>query len=168
MQDYHRGLALAALHRWERPATAGDVAEHMGALALAEGHPKAYWVAINAQVAAGAIKALEGLRQVERGADVRNARAGRPEPTWQVIGNRNASYPIPHPQDDAPPEPAKPENPYVGMSKPQLYALLGVHDRYAGFFAANLRLFAGFTDELQRLAADARRDLASVGLESKE
>lgn len=79
-----RQLALYALAIEGGAITAAVLAEHMGTIAMAEGHAKRLWRSIDSYAASGALKSLEQQDLVRKDGEERNARKGRSEPLWGV------------------------------------------------------------------------------------
>lgn len=166
-REYRQDFALAVLLRSSRPMTAGDVAEHIAVLGLAEAHPEECWRGASPAAIAGHLRALETRGLVQKEGERPNMRAGRPEPMWRPVAeyDRTASIP-PAPLLDeeatdnfalTPPAPT-PDNPYENLSRPQLYTLLGVHDEISGACYRFLR-------EMQDINERARRQLSAAGVE---
>lgn len=160
--DYHRQLALACLHRVPDSAeapSAAEVAEHMVALAQAEGHPKRCWAILASANVSGILRSLKGEGKVEKVTGRLNARNGRHEPGWAIYGVRNPTAPPPSPPDGSRPEPVPTEEEtlYDSLTKTQLCELLRIHDKVAGACHRFMR-------DIQEINEDARGRLARVGL----
>lgn len=166
LREYHRGLALYVVAHSQSPLTAAEVAEHMGTLAMSEGHPRACFEAISAPTVLGWLRALENAGLVGQGElPKRDTRNGRTSPTWRYSLGTLAAKKVQIP--DAPPKgaparapmdpPPADESPYAGMTRQQLYAVLEVSDLYA-------TQCAQFMQSLHDLNSRARRVLAAAGL----
>lgn len=170
-RSYLRELALYCLHHASTPATAGELAEHMGTLAQSEGHPKELWIEVSPSSVFGCLKGLQNQGDAMRVDERKNTRSGRAEPTWTCTGQRDASMPLPNPAEfevtaegDAAVAAAPggivdvPADPYESLSREQLLAVLRVSDDVGGAVARFMR-------DLDELRARATRILQSVGLD---
>lgn len=170
---YHRELALYCLHLQKQPATAGELAEHMLALAQHEGLPKVVQAATNPPAVAGILRALKHEGLARQDGERPNGRNGRAEPAWTFTGAREKRQ-MPHPalfelRGDFTPgtrpmdafHVPPPADPYAGMNKPQILVLLAIGDDLGAACSRFLR-------DLEDVRARARRALAEVGLETTE
>lgn len=153
---YMRQLALYALAAEGRAITAADLAEHMGTVAMADGHSKRLWRSIDSYAAHGALKALEHQGLIRKDGEERNTRKGRSEPLWSVTESGKAVAFMPREPDEeesavlsvstaAPPasaprsadtQPGK----WSSYSHGQLAALLDYLDAQAGEVSRALRI----------------------------
>ncbi|WP_339827061.1 hypothetical protein [uncultured Arenimonas sp.] len=174
LSAYRQQLALCALRRLGKGAhTTGEVAEMMGTLALADGHPPAAWRWISPAAVAAHLRDLRN-RGLALAGDPPRGGAYRAETTWQPA-EPDPRAPLPAPPDDgetpgAGPDPllsmgqgsSKPAapstSPYTELTQPQLVVLLEVNDRLLGTFAR-------FVNDLVAETARARRDLAAAGIQ---
>lgn len=178
LRAYHRALALYCLGQRGAPCTAAELAEHMGALAMSEGHPKGWWSDISPSSVAGHLRTLENGSNVDRVGDRPNPRHGRGEPLWRFAGEQLPRCPDPgdFETEDAPPPrqspapslpaapaPALPPLPaereaYAEMTRDQLLTVLRINDEVAG--AAKR-----FINEILDISERGRRALLAVGVE---
>lgn len=110
-REYLRDLAMHVLaERDTGDLVAAEVAERMGAAAMAEGHPKRAWGAIDGWTTAGVLRRLENDGLVVRGEPAHSPRKGREEPTYRIAAHAaGASWPMPLAparRASAPPAPA--------------------------------------------------------------
>jgi hypothetical protein len=170
LREYRRGLALYVLASQKQPLTAADLVEAMNTTAMNEGHPEDCWRSFDAPGAIGVLRALENARLVEQGEKAWDGRAGRETPTWRYALGPVAAQKVRLPEPP-PARPARavaaaatPEDPYAGLDRRQLYAMLEVGDMAMAELA---RLQAEGFASLQRslqVNARIRLRLAEVGL----
>ncbi|NUS37621.1 MAG: hypothetical protein HOQ02_01150 [Lysobacter sp.] len=168
LRAYHRALALYCLGRSTRPATAADIAEHMGSLAQSEGHPRQYWIDITPASVAGHLRTLEREGSAARAEERNNPRHGRGEPTWSLSDAALGNEPrLPEPGDfeGQQPEPevapaaaAMQADRYEGMSRDQLLVVLRFNDDVAGATGR-------FMQEMRDIIERGRRTLIAAGVE---
>lgn len=167
MRDYSRALALYCVSGASTPVTASEIAEHMGTVAMSEGHPQRCWRGINAGSAAGFLRALESKGQVKRQGERRNTTNNRPEPLWVATATA-AGAEIPTPPECAGSAPVlntsraptdlEENSPYATLSRTQLLTVLQVTDQLHGTVARFMR-------DIQDVSDRARRELAAAGIE---
>ncbi|MGH8028036.1 MAG: hypothetical protein ACREO0_15055 [Pseudoxanthomonas sp.] len=161
LKQYHRALALYCLQTASEPMTAGDCAELMQTTAMGAMHADPCWKRIDAGKVAGTLKALTNQGFVMKAPQAKNARAGRMQERW-VIDAATPRQALPDCPDFAPPATPKAApvaaDPYDGLSRAQLLALLQVHGDIA-------ECIARFKAELASIENRALGLLAAAGLE---
>lgn len=184
---YRQQLVLCALRRLGAGAhTTGEVAELMGSLAQADGHPPAAWRWISPATVAAHLRDLR-TRGLAAPGDKPRSGGSRTETTWQPAAP-DPRAPLPAAPDEiglstpgavpgGGPAPrlgvgstlssrqgrgkataADPASPYADLSQSQLVVLLEVNDRLLGTFSR-------FVTDLMAETARARRDLAAAGIQ---
>lgn len=96
-REYLRDLAMHVLAGSNgAELTAAEVAEQMGAAAMAEGHPKRAWSSIDGWTVSGVLRRIENDGLIMRGEPARSPRKGREEPTYRIAAHAAAeAWPIP-------------------------------------------------------------------------
>jgi hypothetical protein len=150
LKDYQRQFALASLRKAGKELTSNEIAEQIQINALVEGHPDACWRSMSPPSVAGHMRSLEKAGDVVRCGARSNGRAGRDEPTWKPVAGYDPKAEFPLPLQDAPSAPPAPvraaapppdASPYADLTRPQLYALLEVHDDISSLLVRFLRDF---------------------------
>jgi hypothetical protein len=163
--EYRRQLVEAVLARNEKPMTAGEVLEQMGALAQAEGHPDSCWRSLTTQMVAGALRNMEQTGESVQRPPVPSGRRGRPDPRWQRTAETCSDIPAAPHHEAAPmrtPRAALQAFPSGAVdlescSPAQLQVVLNVADMLAGAIERVAR-------DLNETREKARAQLAKAGV----
>jgi len=175
LRDYRRGLALHALAHGAEPMTASELAEAMGSMSMAEGHPATCWRGIDGPSTLGLLRALENAGLVEQtGETKRDSRSGRAPPTWRYApgGAPAKQVPLPHPPADLAAQSLQAQAPddharYGDLTRPQLYALLEVGDMALLEVARMAQESIQGLNRVADFAGRVRHKLVAAGLEDR-
>lgn len=175
LRVYRRDLALYALAGSSEPLMASELADYMVELTRSEAHPDHCRSGIDSATASGVLRSLSNEKLVVQDGEKTDRRAGRPAPTWKYAMGKEAAKRVRMPE---PPPSGAPltsqlrgqeqkEDPYEGLNRTQMYALLEVGDMAIQELARLQQESMQILQRTSEFASRVRLKLVAAGLEDR-